>query len=214
MFYGADNRSLLPPFFPIFRGQDSLMGWMARQCYPRDMFGFIPRALVHAPPSRGYARGFEYLLCNNTLANVLVDIIKSERTWSTPESALEGMSRALVGVGSMPLADFVEGLRRRWCADAHRSLLSYIASLRSSQPGARHLCERLERILETRQQSRADDDGSLLLDVAEGKGPEEARALAQQLLRQFGELTGAWAMLVKASLQLREQGVRLARPLS
>jgi hypothetical protein len=213
MFFGADNRSILPPFFPLFRGQDSLMGWMARQCYPRDLFGFLPRALLHVPPPRAYARGFEYLLCNHTLANIIVDIIKSERSWPTPEAALDAMARALLAVGSMPLPDFIEALRRRWRADAHPGIPSYIASLQH-QPAARNLRDRLERVVETRQASRANDDGSLPFDVREGRQADEARAATQALIRQFGELVGAWPTLVQASRDLRSQGVRVAVPLS
>lgn len=213
MFFGADNRNLLPPFFPLFRGQDSLMGWMARQCYPSDLFGFLPRALLHVPPPRGYARSFEYLLCNHTLANIVVDVIKSDRIWPAPEAALEGMARSLVGVGSMPLPDFIEALRRRWRADAHPSIPSYIAAL-EQQPAAKHLRERLQRIVETKQKSRSDDDGSLPFDVREGRDPDEARAATQTLIHRFGELVGAWPALVQGSLELRKQGVRVAVPLS
>src|SRR5690606_197110 len=61
MFFGADHRRLLPPFFPVLRGQDTLMGWAARRCYPGDQFGFLPCALMHVPSPRKFDQGFEFL---------------------------------------------------------------------------------------------------------------------------------------------------------
>jgi hypothetical protein len=46
---GLDNRTGLPPFFPVMRGEDVVLGLLLRLCEPDGLFGLIPRAILHHP---------------------------------------------------------------------------------------------------------------------------------------------------------------------
>jgi hypothetical protein len=52
---GLDNRVPLPPFISSGRGEDTLFGVTASQCFPDMYIGFVPFALLHAPPGRGFS---------------------------------------------------------------------------------------------------------------------------------------------------------------
>lgn len=53
---GLDNRNGLPPFLPVMRGEDVVLGLLIRVCEPEGLFGLIPRAILHAPET---AREFQ-----------------------------------------------------------------------------------------------------------------------------------------------------------
>jgi hypothetical protein len=208
MFFGADHRRILPPFFPMFRGQDTLMGWMARRCYPHDQFGFLPCALMHVPPPRTFTRGFEFLLCGLSMASILVQLVDQPTQSESAENALQTMSRELQSAGEAPSEEFAEVLRSRWRAADDPWLEGFISSIRS--PALAHLRHGLERVVETRYRVRREHDGSLPFDVLEGRAPNEARAFTQELVRLFGELVGVWPAIVDGTRRLRAQGTRPA----
>lgn len=53
---GLDNREGLPPFLPVMRGEDVVLGLLMRVCEPESLFGLIPRAILHDPET---AREFQ-----------------------------------------------------------------------------------------------------------------------------------------------------------
>jgi len=56
-FFGVDNRTLLPPFMPIGRGQDVLFGLLVSCCIEGACFAHLPWALLHTPvEQRTFAR--------------------------------------------------------------------------------------------------------------------------------------------------------------
>ena len=46
---GLDNTNGLPPFLPVMRGEDVVLGLLMRVCEPDGLFGLIPRAILHSP---------------------------------------------------------------------------------------------------------------------------------------------------------------------
>ncbi len=56
---GLDNRQYLPPYFPLFRGQDRSFGAMAEFLHPQGIAADLPFALPHLPtPRRSWREGF------------------------------------------------------------------------------------------------------------------------------------------------------------
>jgi hypothetical protein len=48
---GVDNREMLPPFFPIDRGEDSLYGLLLRSVMPGALTALHPAMILHEPPA-------------------------------------------------------------------------------------------------------------------------------------------------------------------
>jgi len=46
---GLDHRSPLPPFLPIYRGEDALFSFLIRHCYAESYLGYVPWAYLHQP---------------------------------------------------------------------------------------------------------------------------------------------------------------------
>ncbi|MEP1470471.1 MAG: hypothetical protein ABJK20_05975 [Halieaceae bacterium] len=46
---GVDNTRLLPPYFPAFRGEDGLFGWMVKQMYPESRAVIYNWGIPHQP---------------------------------------------------------------------------------------------------------------------------------------------------------------------
>lgn len=76
---GFDNRSYLPPYFPLFRGQDRAFGAMTEFLHPRGLAVDLPFALPHLPiPPRSWGefhRGFSLPF---TLAHFLTEYVTGQ----------------------------------------------------------------------------------------------------------------------------------------
>ncbi len=54
--FGLDNTQLLPPYFPVFRGQDRIFGAMTRYLYPTSLYLDQAWSVPHQPlPQRGWS---------------------------------------------------------------------------------------------------------------------------------------------------------------
>lgn len=208
MFFAADQRKILPPFFPVLRGEDAIIGWLARRTYPGGQFGFLPTTLMHVPSPRSFERGFEFLLSGVFMADVLLGFIKEARTAETPESTIVTIGRVLLEAATLP--DFEEVLRARWRATTPH-LGHFINSL---GPHLQHFKNGLLRVMAVRDASQGTHDGSLPMDILGGRTPDETRDLARQLTRQFGELLIAWPAIIDGTRRLRADGVRPSEELS
>jgi hypothetical protein len=51
MFFGMDNRTLLPPYFPLGRNEDGTFGYLVGRCLEGSYSGYLPWSLVHDPPT-------------------------------------------------------------------------------------------------------------------------------------------------------------------
>ena len=54
---GLDNRTLLPPFFPVRRNEDGVFGAALRTCFTGALFAHVPIQLLHARPVVGLWTG-------------------------------------------------------------------------------------------------------------------------------------------------------------
>jgi hypothetical protein len=109
-FFGLDNRSLLPPFFPV-SVEDGLFGYCAQACRDGFFCAHLPFSLLHAPaerraypPDGGHRVPLQdILLC--CLSAVPVNVPKR-----TSEQRIRRLGEQLVDFGASRPADFREFL--------------------------------------------------------------------------------------------------------
>ena len=204
MSFAADNRRLLPPFFPVGRAMDSVWGATAAVCDPAALFAHLPWAVAHDPPGsrtasreavQSYQPGFSEYLRTLVLTANLTPAIK------TPGDRMIRLGRYLSELGGLDWAEFQESFWERWIAvtaprieQLQRDLLQFDYRPR---PWAEDVLLYLESL------TKWCDAGQLSLPLDfphhdDVKGPE----LLLNLVRQYGRLLQIWPDLIAESLRL------------
>src|ERR1700730_8241293 len=116
MMTGAaiDNRAILPPFFPVLRGEDTIFGFMLGACVDGAYIGHLPFTLQHSPSElrevapdaitdfARHASSFEMeIACVRSF---------SALAGTSPAERMRGLGRQLGAIASLAPADFEEFL--------------------------------------------------------------------------------------------------------
>lgn len=206
---GLDNRSLLPPFVPSGRGEDSSFGATMHECLKNLYTGFVPVAVLHARQSSSVSEA----VCDPPrLSDTLISAI---HTFPDLDSVvgpdrLKHLGMYLIECGIACPADFKEflkGIALRRIA-ALSGIGEYLLREFQSKPEfwAREIRQALARL---RQQLSQPDLG-LPTDLPAGDSDSRYAAF-QRFIRNFGELMQAWPDIVAATLFLRNSGHTIGR---
>jgi len=213
MSLGYDARAVLPPFFPVQRNADGLLGVLLRATWSDAFFGFVPWAVEHAPAATR-ATSFPELLeslgaagcCD--LVCLLVGAARVEPDRADPAATLRALGAVFEGWGKLPLPDFEEIVRVQ--ALRARSLdLVVLEDLLSRHERAPTFWARDATLAaETLRAKLSRPSLGYPADLVAAFGEEVARPLFARLIRRYGELLQAWPDLFAAALELRREGVR------
>lgn len=200
-FYGFDNRLLLPPFLPVRRGQDLVLGATLRAYAPEYRAAHLPFALEHAPQEtrRFWPRELFRSASGYDLARVVIDCVLSaevDRAKSIVDR-LRVLGGHLVELGAMPLPDFADFMRRRSRATADHVADLAESRISKSKHGAFWEGDLRKYVASLRQASRRDDFW-IPLDLAHREG-RDTRELTQCLIYKFGCLLQHWPDMITAS---------------
>jgi hypothetical protein len=207
MFMGMDNRSLLPPFFPVYRGQDSVFGCVLGRCYGDAYFGYLPWSLTHEPPSgRSYAdiAGGRAVRVSELVSACIAGWAGPAHPAVPPAACVESLGRYLSEVGSLSLADFHEFIRiaiwrqtSEWIAQIELLLKRF-----GSNPS--FWAEDLKSRGESLQSGVENYEFPLPTDLQRGFSKEEALQETRELIGQYGRLLEWWPAIVHDARKLRQ----------
>jgi hypothetical protein len=200
---GLDNRELLPPFFPPFRSEDGIFGHMLSRVREGSCFAHLPFTVQHARP--------EHRTYGDVLTIRMSDLIMSavnSCSVSIADSAEERLQR--MGKYLIFLGERSDGHFRDWLYTAMLSRASIIsqtagAALSRDRCTPEYWAEDVGGIIDRATKAVADPDYFI---------PDEVRDIgglktAQEIVRQFGELTYWWPAIVERTKALRESGVEI-----
>jgi hypothetical protein len=218
MMTGAaiDNRAILPPFFPVLRGEDTVFGFMLGACVDGAYIGHLPFTLQHSPSElrevapdaiADFARhpsSFELVIaCVQSF---------SALTGTSPTERLHALGRQLGAIASLAPADFEEFLRLwvwRMKALAMERLTNDLETSSAASASWKH---DVERYLETMRTSFAADDYLVPPELKTRFGGD-ALPIMQRLIARFGDLLQCWPAMLDMARTLADGGEELARPL-
>lgn len=196
---GLDNRRLLPPFFPVYRGEEVVFAEILSRCFT-SCVGYLPWALWHSPPEpRAFSLEAGVPRRSRPEGMLVAEWVKRYEPAAPPGEPgerLRGLGRHFVGLASLPAIDFEEALRvveLDYAAGQLRAFQKLLAHYKGS-PG--FWAQRVERAVETlRARTNAP------LPAPESGGWD---VLVRRVM-QFGELLQAWPDLVEVARDLRER---------
>jgi len=192
---GVDNRTPLPPFLPVARGEDIVFARTLAASMPDSGFIFLPAALLHQPVEpRAFRKG---------------EIIRSASgvDLSTLLSELIGM----FGLKSLPQSDWSAV---RAATDAYVARISRTLGNRISADTPDFWVRDAGEYLRILNEHSPLEDFSIPLDLRYGRPLEVARKKTLELIHLYGRLLIHWPEIVRAASKLKEQGMPLMRPLT
>ncbi|MBA3456362.1 MAG: hypothetical protein H0T42_24895 [Deltaproteobacteria bacterium] len=215
-FFAADNRQLLPPFFPVLRNQDGVFG--TTLAVSGDAYaGYLPHVLPHNAASRTYSPGYMVAVSVVRMSDIVMAILSMVGA-SLPRlpdraSTFRALGERIQELGRLNEEDFHEAVRSalfRVAAPVMTRMESQLA-----RPGlppfiARDLAKRMSLL----SASVCGEDYPIPSDLPQGGDRSALRAMTRRLVLQHGHLLARWAEIVQAAAELHGSGRPVARPLA
>jgi len=199
MFFGSDNRRLLPPFFPLGRNEDGIFGYGIARCLENSFFAYLPWSLIHDPPSgRVY---FADAAATVRISDIVIACISS-RTHADrgagPATRLPSLGTHLVDLASMTQADFGDYIRTLLWQQAGQRVAQREATIRQYDGRPDYWAQDLQSENETAQMAAAAPDYAGPIDLASPLGTDRLHT-AQELARDYGRLLSCWPAIMEGA---------------
>ena len=210
---GFDNRTVLPPCFPVLRNCDGMFGLTLRTCITDAYIAHLPHLLVHDPDEERGRTPLEVAAAHPAHFELVVSCIRSTSAWplvADGSARLRALGRHLAEIGSQPAGAFVEFLRTQLWHHKSGYLRILQRELESHRDRPGPWTDELAGFIERVRATVGRDDYLVPRELAD-RGPERALAVSQRLILGYGRLLMAWPDLVAAAARLRVEGRGLAR---
>lgn len=211
-FLGLDNRELLPPFFPMFRGEDGVFADILARCQESSCIGHIPISLLHERPgTREFGDSGAVRMCDFLASAV------SSCTFPLGETScadrLQRLGRHLMFLGELPDMDAVDWARAGMLARASAIARTAEAVLMRERGYPPHWAEAVSRVVERLGHSLTDPGYAVPEEVSGAGTTKDGIRAAMALIRGYGELLHWWPAIVERARRLADTGRRVGRPL-
>lgn len=221
--FALDQRKLLPPFFPVFHGEDNFFAGCLGHSHPASLIASLPLTVHHAPPhaiNRPQPRLSDNSQPILRFLNELMRIIIRQTHRPLPlsvrgftpssEHGIKTLGLFLSEVATLPPADFSAQIRQWVQEDTLWQCNAISARLDRSKHLPKiwqdDLLARLRRFHRAIHQPSCHLPEELLM-----KYPAEiSETLIQRLCEKFGLLLQIWPDLLRAAADLREKDIRPA----
>lgn len=204
---GFDNRYYLPPYFPLWRGEDMAFGELLGLSREGAFNGYLPWHILHKPMSpRHYSS--EHLrmrasrLSFGAIMEALLQSLKNERE-RVPNTSIEALGKSLLEWGSAPLAEFEEMLTLMLLGRVSMQLNRLEAELKRYKGLPTYWAVDIEMCLKALRENVVQRNYIIGRDLESFYGENEARIVQQNLVRRFGELLMSWSAIRDAAFQLK-----------
>ena len=205
MFFGFDNRTVLPPFFPSYRNEDGLFGLLTDRCIIDACVAHIPLVLQHHPPA---ARGYSGLEDNGL--RVCDWIAASCRSWSaspasTSATHLRLLGRHLTQLGQLKDREFAALLMPILYSDLAHRLQSRktFQALSNYEPLRAAFAQDLDGMVSVAASPKFLEP----LDMVGDKSGFTFTKRIRRMVREYGELLMCWPAAIDATSALKASGV-------
>lgn len=206
---GLDATELLPPFCPVQRNSDGLLGRTLQQCFRGAAKGYLNVAALHDPPP-GRCQSLDdwwRQMQRVRFSELLGALLEAPGALDEdPREALRQVGAHLRRAASAPQPEFRGRMLARLL---HREAprLTRDRSDEASQMPAFYADLR-RRQMEVMREAFADDE---YLECRDLPG-DRPLALAQDVIARFGELLMVWPRIWDAAARLQAAGRGLGRP--
>ncbi len=212
MHLGLDNRSLLPPFPPMGRGEDGLFGSVLKRCLPGTHKGYIPGYAVQHLPNENRTHYEEDVSFPRFGANDLLAMIinYSREQWrGTDACSISELGNQLIKIGQLPMPEFFNYLRGLMFKAVHHQVYRAERRLEEEKKPLVHWRNDLMRYIDSARTSVMRQDFAVPVDLP--GSIDERLARFQAYVISYGQLLTFWPQITRGAAEMKEMGKRLAK---
>lgn len=203
--FGADNREILPPFVPVGRGSDQVLGHLLPAIDTRARFGHLPWAVLHTPSGNRRFWPGELLRGAGT-----VDIATMFCALLPPRQSPQGLTLATLGthlrdLGRRGPRSFAGALGDCVRQYRHRQLSALEARSAEVEAELPHWAKDARAFLAAARSGMCQMQGLIPAELLYERELDQAIDTARQLVLNFGDLLEAWPGIAMAAIRLQEQ---------
>lgn len=202
---GLDNGALLPPYFPFFRNEDFLFGFMTQLLHPDVVLLDLPWAITHLPdpPRRWEINAVDQIAYSGILSFTAEALFGQRRQWTSAETRLIAIAAQLRDYAAMP----AEELRRWFTNHVLQTRIGRInrwQQLLEQRPdGPDYWRQDLLRGIQINQDSLIGATGPLLKDIPEDIEAAHIPGYLASLWRRFADALETWPDIRAAARTLK-----------
>lgn len=212
MHLGLDNRSLLPPFPPMGRGEDGLFGSVLKRCFPATHKGYIPGYAIQHLPNEDRTHYGEDISFPRFGANDLLAMIinSSSEEWpGTDACSISELGNRLIKTGRLPRPEFFNYVRRLMLKSVHHQVYRAERRLGEEEKPLVHWRNDLMRYIDSARTSVTRQDFAVPVDLP--GSIDERLARFQAYVISYGQLLTFWPRITRGAAEMKEMGQRLAK---
>ncbi len=217
MFFGLNHLDILPPFFPVFRSEDSLFGGLIDNCVPDACFAHLPWVVLHLPEKRsGYfeLEGNQHEVKPSDLIIAAADELLLKETLIKTDARLRTLGACLKNLGDFPEKEFLTYLKRVKIQRIAGSLAGMTSLLNKYPDSPVYWKKSVQHRLEKYRSLLENPDEGIPPMMLEKWGKEESLKVSRRLVSLYGELLVWWPEIEKATRELKKKGIRVAQPVT
>ena len=200
-----DNYLLLPPFFPVTRGSDSIFGALVRICCRNIWIGHIPYGFYHDPEEKRSFKKESKHEINLAFSHILLLILQSYPGYRLDTETSEKYSAVgsyLKEIASMSNKNFEEYITSLWLPQVSRYILRLENCLLYNDYKPDFWVQDVEDHIKNIYKYFEKGTVSVPRDINIYLSNDERRTLCKKLIRSFGELLIFWPLIMQKSLEL------------
>ena len=203
---GLDGRQLLPPFSPVFRGQDMVFAALLRRGLGEALVGHLPQAVLHIPGELRRA-SMEALWrppgapAFATLLTAALDLTGGAVSAAAGAARLRAAGRGLRELADQEPAESTFLLRTQLAENSAQALSRQAAEYAALRTDQRPWVRDLRRQFDDRLSELLGPFTAAASEIADSR-PGTAEAETLSLIGRFGTLLEAWPDLYQAASAL------------
>jgi hypothetical protein len=203
--HGFDHRTLLPPFVPWNRAEDTVMSSILINCCAPLVCGYVPALALHNPPEQrafppNWRSSYGVMTVNECLVTFLLHYTSPEGL--SIEANLRQFGRYLREIGSMPFGDYAAALEFYYRENLCVQIALFHSYLAGNLPD--YWKEDIAAITRTLEEKLQTPHPLEVRLNAHQPMPDGKSGLqrAHELALRFGQLLEAWPALVEAAKRM------------
>ena len=210
-----DTRRSLPPFLPVFRGEDVAFGQLLRFFQPDAAIAYQPTSLLHVPAASraNPGGGLDGMAGHRSQSGLLVALLQLAAP--SPAEAPADPGTLARRAQEILRGDFFELLAANQLRQEGEQMLRSCLAQLLAHPGAPGYWRRdLEAVIRSLHAAAQCPDFIYPAELSECRPAVERAGTLRDVLTAYFELIAAWPALWSAAVKLRERdGVTPARPI-
>lgn len=212
--FGIDNRDLLPPFVPVFRGEDDVMGFMLASGGTGLYLAYLPFGLLHWPADNrrypNHIQSASYIRVCQIFKSIIF-ASGGDKLGLDLGTQMRLVGSVCIGLGRLPLPEFIIRIRALMLESQNRFMEILARQLDEDLPPYWHAD--IREIIRECQNNNLSDVHHFPVDLPLLIRRTESMELLQQIIRFYGELITWWPDISEAAKRLSVAGIKLGAPI-